>query len=264
MRLVRHHACFFFSVVCFLAPNWSHAISPQAAVKVDVGFNGVCKAGHWTPVRISTTVDFEQSQEIQINAIDGDGMLVKFSEPAAKLTADNPIWRYVRLGPIASPLSVFRGDSRLNVAQPDSLPSSKFLIVNVSNNLTLDSAALKHTGIDRNTISVVPLATTLDLPDHWIGYEAVDLLVFELGSDAELEQMTAAQIGALRRWVEQGGRLVIFPGKEPLPLLEAPSPFADFVPGQVQRVGTSRTTSGPREFSLEQTETSSNRFLLSI
>jgi len=45
-----------------------------------------------------------------------------------------------------------------------------------------------------------------DLPEHWIGLEAVDYVVWD---DARPEDMTSRQIGALIEWVCQGGTILI-------------------------------------------------------
>jgi len=67
-----------------------------------------------------------------------------------------------------------------------------------------------------------------NLPDAWMGWDGVDLVVLH---DTAFHRLTAAQVTALERWVRAGGRVVVT-GGAPALLLGA-SGLADLVPVEV-------------------------------
>jgi hypothetical protein len=72
------------------------------------------------------------------------------------------------------------------------------------------------------------------LPDHWIGYGAVDLLILGTGADQKFWEALAApqhekQRKAIAEWVRRGGRLVISVGTNP-DVLEALKELKDMLP----------------------------------
>ncbi len=65
-------------------------------------------------------------------------------------------------------------------------------------------------------------------PDAWIGYQGVDVLVWDTPRP---DRLRPAQLAAIREWVGQGGRLVVWlPAEGPLPDLAA---LADLLPAEV-------------------------------
>ncbi len=89
---------------------------------------------------------------------------------------------------------------------------------------------------------VVEFTSAADWPTEWYGYEAIDVLC--LGStDAEVYRPLAAnpqRIEALRKWVDLGGRLVIFCGANAPELIGPEGPLASFVPGTYETMTTLR------------------------
>ncbi|MBX9678944.1 MAG: hypothetical protein K2X38_09265 [Gemmataceae bacterium] len=56
---------------------------------------------------------------------------------------------------------------------------------------------------------VSELKDVADLPDQWIGYQGVDLVILNTSDAKFLAAITSKQLGALTGWVSRGGRLVI-------------------------------------------------------
>jgi hypothetical protein len=57
----------------------------------------------------------------------------------------------------------------------------------------------------RQTVHVAHISPS-DLPEHWIGLEAVDYIVWD---DARPETLSPRQLGALLEWCQYGGTLLI-------------------------------------------------------
>lgn len=71
----------------------------------------------------------------------------------------------------------------------------------------------KQTG-DADTVDSFPrfvseLKDAADLPDQWIGYQGVDLVILNTSDAMFLAAITAKQLSVLRDWVSRGGRLII-------------------------------------------------------
>ena len=82
--------------------------------------------------------------------------------------------------------------------------------------------------------AVAQITDVESLPTDWFGYEGVNVLVLATGDVAFCERLAtdAVRFEALRRWLELGGRLVVFCGRTAPDLLSADHSLADFVPGK--------------------------------
>jgi hypothetical protein len=88
---------------------------------------------------------------------------------------------------------------------------------------------------ERGARRVAVLDSVAALPDHWFGYEAVDVIVLATGGDTFITQLLqeseAAKRNALLEWVRRGGKLIVSVGRnqqlvtrlfERMPLLDCP------------------------------------------
>ena len=70
------------------------------------------------------------------------------------------------------------------------------------------------------------------LPDEWLGYEGVNVLVLPTSRPAPLAELTDRQIGAIQNWVRMGGRLVFCVGSRGAEVLDPQGPWAKLAPGR--------------------------------
>ena len=94
------------------------------------------------------------------------------------------------------------------IQQPTVIPDDHILILSVSPGTigrVQDLVAMNKAGAYARPINVGHLSPT-ELPELWIGLEAVDYIVWD---DAHPEDLTERQLGALLDWVRRGGTLLI-------------------------------------------------------
>ena len=93
-------------------------------------------------------------------------------------------------------------------------------------------------------VSVLQEDQLASLPDKWIGYESVDLMTSPNQIIWSIAAVFKAQAQGDKDWVFQGGRLILFAGKQAQALLSADHPFADLIPGKPTALITDWNTSG--------------------
>lgn len=81
---------------------------------------------------------------------------------------------------------------------------------------------------------IAEVSSPADLPVHWYGYEGVETMILSTSDASGYRSLPAdsAAIRALERWVELGGRLVLFSGKESAELIGPGGPLERFAPGK--------------------------------
>ncbi len=235
---------------------------------VDVGFANRYKVGCWTPVRVAIRrtgkVRVALEAELVAHVNDGDGVEVAY--PAAKpVRLDEEeigVWTlYVRFGHLTSPLRLelrTGGETLLqrtfdsSVAEgqrrylPPALPSSEQILLNIGE-LDLPTFLRQI----RSQAHLASLADTSALPDHWCGYESVDLLILSAADPDLFSSLVDPQRqAALSRWVQLGGRVVVVAGAEQLPQITAADhPLATLVPGKFVGPQTLRRTTAIEGYS---------------
>src|SRR5690606_21031027 len=104
-------------------------------------------------------------------------------------------------------------------------------------------------GVGREGFTLVEFQDPADFPDHWIGYDAIDLLLITTREVEPILKLSQPQFQALQRWVEMGGRLLLSIGRSGDQLLAAEdSPWTRLVPGKFEGVAPLRSTSGLETF----------------
>lgn len=91
-----------------------------------------------------------------------------------------------------------------------SLATTDRLVAGISSELSLDMVSALS-GPNEAVRLVYPRVD--DLPESWAGYDAVDMVVVH---DTAFQQLRAAQVAALERWVVTGGSLVFTGGTDAL------------------------------------------------
>lgn len=217
-----------------------------------VGFDGRYKIGHWTPIRVFVKPGIEVNLcDVEVEAVDSDGVATTVSATA---TAASPTATqiYAKIGRLGSPIRVrlvAEGkvvDERTIRPGSDSTEGRNVLEIPATGELIVaygvSSIGLAEAFGDRDASGALPARRTVQLvesdqlPNQWFGYDAVDVLILSIG-DYELCRKLAddpARFGALREWVEMGGRLVVAcGGRAAGKLLAEGGPFAALAPGRL-------------------------------
>lgn len=208
-----------------------------AAVKIDArpGFpNGSgggnrLKVGCWAPVQVTVTTD------------DGSRL-----PPGCTLVAESPDredWpgQYIRELPVDPPYTVltyvlpgnmYSNEITLSVRAPDgrvlannrlppllsyqeALPPRAYLALSLGAALPDFSETLKRKNEEEKAegrlADVVTLTSVQDLPDRWLGYQGIDLIILTTGKQSFVDELASNQLRreALAEWVRRGGCLVI-------------------------------------------------------
>ena len=240
---------------------------PQIAA-ARLGFDGVYKLGCWTQLEITLEGgDDAYTGVVEATTPDADGVPTYVYTPP-----DHPVGiipgqqttarLFIRYGQDGADLRVRFIDDRgrerakktfMTAPEPgeDQIPfgapaTNRLLVSFGSQRGVGDLARSQQTttsaSSDEQAVRHVRLSSAADLPLEWYGYEGVDAVVLG-SSEPELYRPLAAntqRIDALRRWVELGGRLVIFCGTAAPELIGPGAPLADLVPGKFESLATLR------------------------
>jgi len=195
------------------------------------GAGQVARAGQWVPIQVQLRVQgsqlFQGGLRVELPDLDGD--LVSYVETPVTVTPDAglkrawcyAVWARDPFGTGPSPtLEVFDADGRpvtqLPLPAVDIIGNDALLVLDASARPLTRLRTLETPGwlpLERGfgtrpyyrniLIATLPAA---ELPDRWLGLEAVDVLVWDEPNPASL---SIAQLKALREWVRAGGQLVV-------------------------------------------------------
>ena len=241
------------SLILFLVSIGTASGDSNVIARVEVGFSGAYKAGLWTPVRVHLDdgVDLGGA-EISLVVPDGDGVPSRVTTPLPSPAPDS-ILLYARFGRVQCPLivRVERSGELIDEREfeasdvesartfPLALHSDRPLVVMAGTaSLGIADAIARMREPADETTQLVKLADATLLPDQWIGYEGVDLVVL---AGASLESYAGMgpddeRIVALSKWVRHGGRLLISVGEHGRELLGNDGPLSPLLPGTFAKV----------------------------
>ena len=234
---------------------------PSAAVRIEsvrVGFNGVYKIGHWTPVWVTLSGAGQSVDvELRVSARDGEGVQAIFAgSPATRVHLNaggkTTALQYVKGGRAGSGLTVrvvgdqgelaSRTFSSGELAKAE--PSTQELIVSLGPAAGVEDAARKTRRDRSQPVTVCTVSDQDELPTEWYGYEGVDTVFATTADAGVLEKLTDARFEALDRWLQLGGRMVLCVGRRGADVFAPGSRLARFSPGKQAKVVTQRVTSG--------------------
>ena len=236
-------------------------------VEVTLGFNGRFKQGTWIPVHFEITndsaVDFQG--QLVLESPDGEGIVVRFVDRQLQITVPpaTTVSRtaYVKIGRLPWSVEVSVVDDTRQQAvfketfghlDDGQLSTTDFLILQIGNRLPLSASRLQAELTGRpDLVEVAIQSQTSDyhkLPDRWYGYAAVDLLIITTSAEDLLEQLSAQQQQAIRQWIYQGGRMLLFAGQRGPELSQDNEALGSLIPGKIDRIITNWNTSGIEKF----------------
>jgi len=250
---------------------------PVGPFNSDNSRRGIYKAGQWAPVYVDLecSKDTEEPLLVVIEVQDADDALTEGTiEIAAMNKGDrlnsNEFGRLVYLKPGKTYAEVkvrIKGaDSGRTYGESgdrthQSIKGPSFVILGVGHNLSgfrLPSEGGGRGGEDMqwNRADLrggwVETAQIIDvgmLPDQWIGYSAVDVMVIGTGADQKFWEALAApqhekRRKALAEWVRRGGRVILSVGTNP-DVLEPLKELKDMLPVTVPPGGKRAVTAVP-------------------
>ena len=212
----------FLLILLFVLPSVDLTANSDIQLDILIGFNGIFKPGHWTPL-VVTVENIGKSIRglLQLDVSRGSEYRGDFSTTSYTRFLELPSnsrKRYsfvVFLESFTNPLVI-----RINVEEKDVLVKK----VDLHDHAVSDKLVL---GLSRKVsldfLSVLPVNRTAPgggrvrvlyphieyLPEKWHGYDSVGLIVIH---DIALKQLRENQVEALRKWVSIGGVLVISGG----------------------------------------------------
>ncbi len=250
------HACFF------AAPAWAQSPEPTI-VDAQIGFGGVYKLGCWTPLTIELRGGSQAwTGRVVVTVPDTDGVPTRvLSEPNRPVGIDpeqtTHVRLFVRIGQSMSPIKVqfisddgkerakrtfHAGSEAAQGVVPGGVPATNRLLLEFGPALGLgelvqDDGSSGRRSDEQLTTRVARIEKADDLPTRWYGYESVETVLLTT-SEPELYRplLQRGRIEALQKWIERGGRLVIFCAHSAEELLADEGVLASLAPGKFEKM----------------------------
>jgi hypothetical protein len=230
-----------------------------------IGFDDHFKVGFWTPIWVDVSDAPSASKlSIEVATCDSDGVATtttvpmtsgedRSASPSGSSDAVATTLLYIKVGRLGSAIHValLDGDKTLDRRDIQSqvfADSSHAASLRATSELVLQlgsaTVGLRDALPDRDssqgsiTRHVLEVNRVDGLPTEWYGYEGVDVLVLTTADVEFCRQLGADDrlIAALERWVNLGGRLVVFCGRNAPQIIGAGKPLARLVPGKFEEV----------------------------
>lgn len=228
----RLRKCVGLAVFAWAVLNASARGDDTVAVSAHLGFRPLsanplspdplaptCKAGLWAPVRVEVdpraAISKATLAEVVIESVDPDDTAVLTRIPfELKPYVPSVVQGYVQPGHV-------RGDVRVRVeshagrlaettarGRPSELRDSLYLVLGGDLPELTESLALKEPRDGSRPTRFALVANDIgDLPDRWLGYDGVDLVILD-GGHPEFAR-DDPRLAPLWEWVRLGGRLIV-------------------------------------------------------
>ena len=246
--------------------------------RIEIGINGVYKTGYWVPCRVRFAGKLPANARVTLTTLDPDGTPSRFyavindTSPDDQSTAS----ALVRMGRENGTLTVRvetgnddatrSGDAAGILAErvfsPREAGTSKTALANdffptpvpmeqpvylvlAAGDLGIEAAFAYMPFRENNRPLLASLESLTDLPDDPAAFEMISTVVVTANPDL-YHGVTAntPQLHALKRWLHLGGRIIFNAGKNSEPLISGSDAiFADFLPGQFERMASLRLSS---------------------
>ncbi|RMF74899.1 MAG: hypothetical protein D6744_14040, partial [Planctomycetota bacterium] len=230
---VKYIAYWMLTLAAIQAAATTRAQPVQGDVR-SVGFQAstfsgfVAREGQWTPILVELTAQgqvFQGRVRCELHDLDGDRVDYFVSPVAVTPGAGiKRVWCYASYvaAELSNPqkLDVISDDGQrlvtIDVPATEVLSSDVELIVDISERavprlLTLNRSDNDYASLPRGDTEYyrgicVATLPARNLPDRWIGLETAEVIVWD---EPRPDALSIAQLNALRRWVQNGGRLVL-------------------------------------------------------
>ena len=249
-----------WSVLWTMPPAAAQAAVDPEIVSAQLGFGGVYKLGCWTPITVELRGGSQSmTGRVVVTAPDTDGVPTRVaSDPQRPLGLDpeqtTRARMFVRVGQAQSPIEVQFvdendevrvertfpvADENQNGAISGGVPSTNRLLLEMGPSLGLGELLTSEFEADQQlTTRVTRIESADELPTHWYGYEAVEVVLMST-SDPQLYRpllQNRARIEALLQWIDRGGRLILFCASGAEELLSADGALHAFSPGRFDKM----------------------------
>ncbi|MEQ8835837.1 MAG: hypothetical protein RID07_03440, partial [Lacipirellulaceae bacterium] len=260
------------SLVVFAAPTGkAQEPKPTQIADLQLGFEGSYKAGCWTQLEATIAGAEKATALLTVTMPDSDGVPVSYVTPPERLVSVSPgnltkARLLVRPGQTGAGIKLdlvsTEGKllaSRKYISGYEKAPgiirtghaSTNRLIVGIGNQSGMaEIVRNQNNDIEDYATRFAGVEDAASLPLDWQGYEGVDSVVLTTSDPTFYRAMSAnsSRLDALNRWVELGGRLVIFCGAEAEELLGKEGPLARFSPGEFAGMAPLRDSSKIERF----------------
>jgi hypothetical protein len=212
------------------------AAQDPAIREAAVGIAGRYRLGCWTPVRVVLRGGAQPTAAtLELSAPDADGLSMVVAQPLQlSPAAQHSLTLYTRIGrPQAQLELTLRSSDRLlarrtlQLAGPGEVPLHRKLVVL----LGAPPSSLPPPDSRPAAPLLVPVSRWSELPDQWLGYEAVDAVVL-LTALPPADPAANQRLPALHRWAELGGQVVVSAARRAAELARDPA-TSWLVPGAV-------------------------------
>jgi len=260
-----HVALFVIAVLAATRPAASDELKEADAAainKVRIGIANHFKVARWAAIQVRVDSSLAPSDaRVSVATLDNDGTPTVASAPLPESVmpdAGRVGTVYTNVGRMGAPIDVSIVESNMIVetrqpmgraaaAQPGlvELPATAELLLFLGPvpPRVLDGQASRNLENGELIRKAVRVESSSELPDNWLGYDAVDLAVLIIGDGGPFDEFARRfaadeqRLAAFIRWIELGGRLVIFCGGENVEkLLGESRPLAVLLPGKLADV----------------------------
>ena len=226
---------------------------------IQIGYSGLYKVGHWVPVRVNITSSQALTGRVELTVPDGEG------SPCATVYSDQQLSAgktslnlLVKFGRVDSYISVrfspdekgqdsierFFSSEKIN----DAIPTREQLIVSIGSDVGIEQALTQRRRTSNDQYHVALVDSAAALPDEWIGYTGVDMLVLTtLKSDA-LHELTKLQSNAIVEYVRRGGRVILSAAERAESIFFNSNPLAELLAGRFVETIQETRTGGIEEY----------------
>ena len=226
---------------------------------VRVGFDGKFKVGHWTPIWI----DFSGVSEplvgtLSLSMPDGEGQLARYRYDDVELTPEaTTSLCYVKFGRVRSSVQIAFTPGESESGQPveftanelpAAIPTSERFVVTLGASVGVEESLVMRSRRTNESIESRVVASLSKLPDQWIGYAGVDVLVVPTRHGMWRNPGGQQRLSAITKWVRFGGTIVLSCGEYADQLLAEGAALREVLPGTFDRVGEERETKAIEEF----------------
>lgn len=237
----------------------SQAVDAPTIDAVRVGFDNVYKLGCWTPIVVELTGGSQSvAGQVSVTVPDTDGvpttvfsfedrpvdvepgkttlvrLLVRIGQANSIITA-----RFLVQGQTITEQKFYSGSEEEPGVILGGVPATNQLLLELGPSLGLGSLLQNDNNSNEQIATrVIHLEDVETMPTSWIGYEGIDTVLLTTSQPEFYRPFieNSECLNALRRWVELGGRLIVFCGAEAGELLGNQGPLTSLIPGTFDSV----------------------------